>query len=138
MDLGGPGFIRRIYLYLVGVMLGTIFVYFTLLRNREFPAFWPAGIVKESIIKSTVTWEEPTLCAKGIVGVNEDVFKDLITNGKVRFNRSEPRRKPYPIYHIETTDKYAGKLILHIELANSTSTVKSLVYADESKSFNCE
>jgi hypothetical protein len=138
MGLGEPGFLRRIYMYLTGVIIGTVFVYFTMYKNRDLPSFWPAGKVKESIINSTVSWEESTLCPKTFVGINDEVFESLIKNGKVRFNQSEPRRKPHPIYHIESVDKYAGKLIFKIELADSTSSVRSIEYADENKTFDCQ
>lgn len=92
-------FTRRLAFYLGGVVLGFIAVYF-FFGDRDLPAVWPKGKVREQIINAKPA-DSLTICAIKHFGMEEDVFKKWVKEADVNFSDSYPRETPCPIYAIE-------------------------------------
>lgn len=91
-------FKRRLTLFLAGILLGTVFIYFILFRNREFPAWTPNGRVLQAFKSAPVRMDNKTKCLILCHGVNNDDIILLINDGKVLFSESDIRNKEIPEY----------------------------------------
>lgn len=92
-------FYKRLAYYLGGVLLGFVLVYFYF-GDRELPAVWPKGKVREQIIKSS-PGDSLTYCSIRQFGFDTLTFKSWIKEADVKFGDSSPREKPCPIYALE-------------------------------------
>lgn len=97
-------FSRRLLFYIIGVFFGFIVVYF-FFGDRNLPAVWPKGKVREQIILAQPA-DSLTLCAIKHFGMDTASFKKWVKDADVNFQDSYPREKPCPVYAIE------GKLSL--------------------------
>jgi len=93
-------FRRRLMLFITGIFIGSIFVYFVLFNNRELPAWTPNGRVIQSLKSAPIRMSGKTKCLLECHEIsNEDVVL-IINNGKVIFNESDIRNKEIPEYVI--------------------------------------
>jgi hypothetical protein len=130
---------RGFLFYGIGLIIGTIAVNQLWLKNREdLFSMWPSGRVKEKIIKGSWTEDSLFICYQKCYQFSVVEINESIKSGNVRFGISEGRRKPYPIYIIDS--KLKGKDIRwHIESADSTSRIfKVENLPGELKEKNCE
>ncbi|CAG0982258.1 hypothetical protein FLAV_01832 [Flavobacteriales bacterium] len=115
-------FFRRLRLYLLGVVIGVIIVYFMLLHKRERPSWLPQGRILEQIASSEIRFTDKALCSMEALNVNETEVKSLISKkGSVFFSKSDTKRKPCPVYYIK--GKEEKEIFVKVEMCDSISTV---------------
>ena len=115
--------LRGFLFYGIGLVIGTIAVNQLWLKNREdLFSMWPSGRVKEKIIKGS--WKEDSLftCYQKCYDFSVTEINESIKSGNVRFGISEGRRKPYPIYIIDSKIK-GTDVRWYIESADSTARI---------------
>lgn len=122
-------FFRRLMLFGLGFAISSVFVYFFMYRNRNLPAFWPSGKVKEKIDQSTRISNADS-CYYACLGWTEEELKAAINDGSVHFRKSKPREQPCSQYIIEVEDKSKQAVWLDIQSCDSTFAI-SEVYANE-------
>lgn len=110
-------FRRRLMLYLFGVLLGSILSYFLLFQGRQFPAFWPAGVVKERLERSRYAPKPFSDSLMRCLTLDTAAFKSALSKSEVVFRRSLPRREPCPVYALRHP-KVSGCLLL-VEMCDS-------------------
>lgn len=110
-------FRRRLMLYLLGVLLGSVLSYFLLFQGRQFPAFWPAGVVKERLERSRYSPQPSSDSLMQCLGLDTAAFKSDLPGSEVMFRRSLPRREPCPVYALRHP-KVSGCLLM-VELCDS-------------------
>lgn len=110
-------FRRRLMLYLIGVLLGSVPSYVFLFRGRQFPALWPAGIVKERLTRSKYSQNTTSDSLMRCLELDTAAFIAGLPESEVFFRRSLPRREPCPVYAIRHP-RVRGCLLL-VELCDS-------------------
>ncbi len=119
----------RLAYFILGIVAGSIFVYYILIKGKKFPAWLPADRVKEQIKGSKVVLSPKATCMLKCIAVpKEDVYTLITETGEVVFSDSETRRKPYPIYHIEGL--VAGKSIVVLTESNSKTQETTIHLVD--------
>jgi len=89
-------FLKRLYYYSTGFIIGIFFLFFIFNGKRTSCNYGPSArvidniISKELILKSTND------------SIDSNELIDIISNGKVIFNKSEPNQKPCGIYFIKS------------------------------------
>jgi len=89
-------FLKRLYYYSTGFIIGIFFLFFIFNGKRTSCNYGPSTrvidniISKELILKSTND------------SIDSNELIDIISNGKVIFNKSEPNQKPCGIYFIKS------------------------------------
>lgn len=97
-------------LFLVGVILGTFFVYAVLFRNRELPAWTPNGRVLQALKSAPVKMDNRTRCILDCHQIMDEDIVMLINDGKVLFRESNIRGKEIPEYVVRGKDR-DGKVL---------------------------
>lgn len=131
-------FFRRLMLFGLGFAISSVFVYFFMYRNRNLPAFWPSGKVKEKIDNSTRISNADS-CYYNCLGWTEAELKTAINEGSVHFRKSKPREQPCSRYIIEVEDKAQQPVWLNIRSCDSTFAVTDAYRNEEltTKACNC-
>ncbi len=129
-------FFRRLFLFGIGFTVSSIFVYFFMYANRDLPAFWPAGKVKEKIRKSARTSAADS-CYFSCLGWSEEELKKAIDGGEVYFGKSKPRTKPCPEYLIGVQNPALGAVRVNIRSCDSTYTLLEVFDDSEEKKTKC-
>jgi len=115
-------FFRRLRLYLIGVAIGVVVVYFMLLYKRDRPSWMPQGRILEQIAASEIIFTEKALLNIHSLNLNEEEIKKSITkNGSVIFSKSDTQRKPCPVYFIG--DKKYEEIFYRAEVCDSVCTI---------------
>jgi hypothetical protein len=115
-------FFRRLRLYLLGVAIGVVVVYFMLLYKRERPSWMPQGRVLEQIAASEIIFTQKALLNIRSLNLNEEKIKSsIIENGTVIFSKSDTQRKPCPVYYIE--NKKNNEIFVRAEVCDSICTI---------------
>ncbi|MCS6979761.1 MAG: hypothetical protein N2050_05685 [Flavobacteriales bacterium] len=114
-------FLRRLFLYLTGVALGSLLSYFLLFRGRQFPAFWPQGIVLEKLGKARYLPHGHSDSLMHCLKLDTTAFKKNLPDSRVIFRRSLPRRVPCPVYALRQP-QWSHCLLL-VALCDSTYTL---------------
>jgi hypothetical protein len=98
-------FSKRLRLYLIGVLLGCIAVYFLLIykRDRNFTAWLPKERILADIKEKPFATDEKTLCFLECMHTDTTALKSLLKNASVNFGNSLVKEKPFPIYILNTT-----------------------------------
>lgn len=129
---------RRFFLFAIGFAISSVFVYFFMYKNRDLPAFWPSGKVKEKIIQSKRISEADS-CYYKCLNWNEVELKAAIETGGVNFNKSKPRKTPCSEYRIDVIHPKLNEIMLNIQSCDSTFALLAVTdIKDFSKSHcNC-
>lgn len=130
-------FFRRVMLFGFGFAVSAIFVYFFMYSNRDLPAFWPSGKVKEKIEHSQRISTADS-CYYGCLGWTETELKLAINNGDVYFSKSKPRQKPCSEYIIEVENPTLKKAWLNIRSCDSTFAILDVYTTKELSQKFCE
>lgn len=86
---------RRFAFYLLGVGLGSVLVWFTLIKGRtDLPDMWPQGRVRDMFARATFQPDSTSACWLQCFGTNPDQLGSFIQTAQVRFGQSKPRETP--------------------------------------------
>ncbi|MFN7014263.1 MAG: hypothetical protein ACK4ON_08350 [Bacteroidia bacterium] len=121
---------KRLRLYLTGVLLGCIAVYFLLIykRDRNFTAWLPKERILAEIKEKPFSDDEKTICIIQCLNTDTASLKLILSEAEVNFGNSLVNEKPYPIYVLNTNkDNTETSLSIQIgekELKIIRTTVK--------------
>jgi hypothetical protein len=96
---------KRLRLYLTGVLLGCIAVYFLLIhkRNRNFTAWLPKQRILADIKEKPFSDDEKTFCFIQCLNTDTSDLKKSLTEADINFGNSLVNEKPFPIYVLSST-----------------------------------
>jgi hypothetical protein len=95
---------KRLRLYLTGVLLGCIAVYFLLIykRDRNFTAWLPKERILAEIKEKPFSEDEKTICFIQCLNTDTASLKLILSEADVNFGNSLVNEKPFPIYVLNT------------------------------------
>ena len=94
-------FLKRLYYYSTGFIIGIVFLFFILNGKRASCNYTPNARVIDNI-----TSKELIIDSKSEGFFNQDEIIEILNSGKVIFNKSEPNKKPCGLYYIKSADFY--------------------------------
>ena len=106
-------FLKRLYYFSTGLIIGFVFLFFILNGKRASCNYGPSARVIDNIIS-----KELVLKYQADSIVDDELF-DLISEGKVRFNKSDVSNEPCAIYFVES-----GNISLLIENCDEQAFVE--------------
>jgi hypothetical protein len=114
---------RNLLAYIFGIGLGSVLVWALWLRNRDVPSFWPEGMVRDKIVQSTLEPNDTNACFLKCMATTDSLLRNSIKKGDVKFSISKTRRKPAPVYAIDTKTLSGEKTRWWIESKDSTYNI---------------
>ena len=106
-------FLKRLYYFSTGLIIGTIFLFFIFNGKKTSCNYGPNARVIDNIISKELIFKVYQDSIE-----NEELI-DFISNGKVRFNKSDVNKKPCALYFIES-----GTLDLLVENCDKKAIVE--------------
>ena len=91
-------FLKRLYYFLTGLIIGIVFLFFILNGKRTSCNYGPSARVIDNIISKKLVQKNKS------DSISDDKLYNLISKGRVRFNKSEIRNEPCAIYYVESGD----------------------------------
>jgi hypothetical protein len=98
-------FARRIRLFIIGILIGSLVVWGFLFRGRTFPAWTPEGRVLEALQEHPIRISSEARCMLDCYKISDEDILALIADGDVLFSESDIRGKDIPEYVIEGKGK---------------------------------
>jgi hypothetical protein len=98
-------FARRIRLFIIGILIGSLVVWGFLFRGRTFPAWTPEGRVLEALQEHPIRITSDARCMLNCNKITDDDILALIADGDVLFSESDIRGKDIPEYVVEGKGK---------------------------------
>ena len=98
-------FARRIRLFIIGILIGSLVVWGFLFRGRTFPAWTPEGRVLEALQEHPIRISSEARCMLNCNHITDDDILALIADGDVLFSESDIRGKDIPEYVVEGKGK---------------------------------
>ena len=92
-------FLKRLYYYSTGFIIGIIFLFFILNGKRASCNYTPNARVIDNI-----TSKELIIDSNSKFSFNQEEIIKILNSGKVIFNKSEPNKKPCGMYYIKSED----------------------------------
>jgi len=98
-------FARRIRLFIIGILIGSLVVWGFLFRGRTFPAWTPEGRVLEALQEHPIRISSEARCMLNCNHISDEDILALIADGDVLFSESDIRGKDIPEYVVEGKGK---------------------------------
>jgi len=98
-------FARRIRLFILGILIGSLVVWGFLFRGRTFPAWTPEGRVLEALHEHPIRISSEARCMLNCNHITDEDILSLIADGDVLFSESDIRGKDIPEYVVEGKGK---------------------------------
>ena len=91
-------FLKRLYYFSTGLIIGIVFLFFILNGKKASCNYGPSARVIDNIISKELVIKYQT------DSIVTDELYDLISKGRVRFNKSDISNKPCALYFVESGD----------------------------------
>ncbi len=128
-------FLRRIKLYVIGFLLGSILVY-GLFHNR-MPSWLPETIIKEELLQWPLQFTKHARCRMECRGISEAEITIILEEGDINFGKSKVRDKPCPSYAIEGTTEDGQFVRIVFAKCDSVTRVVTAIDLNVKHDCNC-
>ena len=91
-------FLKRLYYFSTGLIIGIVFLIFILNGKRTSCNYGPSARVIDNIISKELVLNYQT------DSIADDELYNIISKGRVRFNKSDITNEPCALYFIESGD----------------------------------
>lgn len=113
---------RRVLLFSIGIGIGCVMVYFTLIRGKNRGYWLPENRVRDLILQSEIIYSPCAKCMMACMKIDEQNVMKILREGDVNFEESNVRGAACPSYAIEGT--LAGDKKIRIVVATVDSIAK--------------
>jgi len=120
---------KRIRYYLIGVILGTLVVYFMFGSRTDIGCdYFPNARVLKNLRTKPLVISDVADCQKSCLNLDSTDIKMLFAAGVVNFSESEPRKKPCGEYKLTVRLPDEREIVGMAQNCDSTVTLLSLVH----------
>lgn len=99
-------FSRRLRLFLIGVVLGSVLMYFYVLKDRNIYKS-PKEVLQEKLLHFPLQMSTMALCQANCNQLDTALLRKAWNTSEINFSESKVNEKPCPLYHI-TLNKAIG------------------------------
>jgi|TARA_B110000037_G_scaffold222921_1_gene300502 hypothetical protein len=118
-------FIHRFAYFLIGLVIGSIFVYFIWNKKDVQFDYFPNSRVLKNIKNDIRVFDSKALAQMIEIGIDTADISDILEYGDVDFKNSLPRQKPCKKYLIQGEPK-EKKVLITIKKCDSVSTINNV------------
>ena len=127
---------KRVWLFVFGAVLGSIIMYFFVLKDRNIYV-GPESIILTKIKEAKLQVSDHAKCRLECQGISGQDIKDLVDHGDVDFGASDVHGKPCKSYIINN-EKKEGKAVQATFQFCDTVIILHDVMARENAACNCQ
>lgn len=130
-----PGFWRRLRLYLFGVIIGLIGVYF-FFGNRNYKVLTPGMLKLDQLAGQTIQYSDTATCEMKCENVDSGEVKEAMLVGKVNSKKSQDFNVHHPLFNFNGTTKKGKELNI---ICMQFDSITRIIYVhDISKKDTCK
>ena len=118
---------RRIRLFVFGVLLGSIVMYFFVFKNRNVYKS-PSEVIHGKLQSQHLVYSKHAQCRMQCRNISESEVKDILLNGEVNYKKSQVHDKPCPSYALE--GKTADGQTIRVVFAECDTVTKVITAID--------
>ncbi|MCC6251148.1 MAG: hypothetical protein IT238_01650 [Bacteroidia bacterium] len=123
-------FSRRLRLFLIGVVIGSVIMYFYVLKERNIYKT-PKEVIKEKLTRFPLQISNKALCQLNCNETDTALLRKEWAKAEIDLSKSEVREKPCPRYYI-TLSKPIGKTkILECSLCEEFAVLQQILESEE-------
>ena len=89
-------FLKRLYYFSSGLIIGLVFLFFIFNGKKTSCNYGPSARVIDNIISKEVILKNEK------DSIQTDLLIEIISKGRVKFNKSETNNKPCGLYYVES------------------------------------
>lgn len=124
--------VKRVSLFLLGVLMGSIFMYFMVFRDRDYIKT-PEQIIKEQLQHRKFVVTPQGLCFMQCKNITDDEIKKLFITGTINYKKSVVHDKPCKKYALEGTTTQGEKVRVMCGLCDLETNIISVKNIQEEK-----
>ena len=118
---------RRIRLFVFGVLLGSIVMYFFVFKDRNVYKS-PSEVIHGKLQSQHLVYSKHAQCRMQCRNISESEVKDILLNGEVNYKKSQVHDKPCPSYALE--GKTADGQTIRVVFAECDTVTKVITAID--------
>lgn len=131
-------FSKRLRLFLVGVVLGSIVMYFLVFKDRDIYKS-PQQVIKMQLTANKLEYSKHATCRMECRNISEDEVKAILADGDIDYGKSQVHDKPCPSYAIEGKTNDGQNLRVVFAKCDSLTRVVTAIDLDaENENCNCD
>ena len=116
---------RRIRLFLIGVLLGSIIMYFFVFKDRNVYKS-PSEVIHEKLQHSKLTFSNKSTCEMNCNAITSAEIQEFLKKSDVNFGASQVHQKPCPIYVMEGKSTSGKDLTVSYQQCDSSVEIISV------------
>ncbi len=120
---------RRFKLFGIGVLLGSVLVYFMILKDRNIFK-GPQEVIFEKMKHGALVITDNGRCRMNCKNISEDDVKNLMTHGDVNYSESQVHEKPCPFYAVDGKSKDGREIRVVYRLCTNDSLTEVITAHD--------
>ena len=118
-------FWKRLRLYLIGLTLGVLIMYF-FYKDKPLDAWLPKERIKIHLTEVPVGFTKLARCQRECYALSDRTVLDMIQDAEIFFDESQTHRKPCPIYLFRTDYKRGYNYELEVEYCQESGKVRAV------------
>jgi hypothetical protein len=134
--MSGLTFAKRLRLFMVGVVIGSVIVYFMVLKDRDIYKT-PEQIILTNLTEKPGRLNERPSCLLKCLNADEQVLKEWYKSASVYYSESDVRRLPAPIYKIYLKENPYKIEAIRVELSRDSSLLLDIYSTAITADCNC-
>lgn len=129
---------RRIRLFVFGVVLGSIVMYFLVFKNRNVYKS-PSEVIHGKLQSQPLQLSLKAQCTMRCYAISESEIKEILINSEVNYPKSKVHEKPCPTYALEGKTSTGKNLsIVFAECDSLTKVLSAMDLGISSDTCNCQ
>lgn len=129
---------KRIRLFLMGVVLGSIIMYFFVFKERNVYKS-PSEVIHGKLQSKQLQYTKHAQCRMQCRSISESEVLEILKNGEINYDKSQVHDKPCPSYALEgnTADGQHVRIVF-AECDSSTRVITTIDLDKDNEDCHCE
>lgn len=127
-------FSRRLRLFLIGVVLGSVIMYFYVLKDKNIYKT-PKQVIKEKLLHFPLQLSTKAACQITCNHLDTAQLRKVWINAEIEFGKSKVDAKPCPIYNITLAKAIGDTKVMECSVCDDFVVMQEII--DVNSSCNC-
>lgn len=119
-------FSRRLRLFLIGVVLGSVLMYFWVLKDKNVYKM-PKDVIKEKLLHFPLQLTTKAQCQIQCNKTDTAALRKAWKASDIDFSLSKVSQKPCPVYHITLNKSQGASMVVMCELCDEFAVLQEIV-----------